>query len=200
MLVIMKGSPCEHCGACVKAPRQHPAKCTVLWQICLMHLKLASVRICQVWISFRKYSAPSWTHNSERWTGRTRRGKPKNNRPLCKEAKHRERSKARGSRGSRPDNPGAKVEERVGTRTPGRTQPELPHQGAGPAGPSTGNSTKDPTPGLQLGPVHSAGQPRPCHCSFQPRRNGRNPRRRAPPRQHYEQCSSAAYSRCYTRA
>ena len=38
------GSPCEHCGACVKAPRQHPAKCTVLWQICLMHLKLASDR------------------------------------------------------------------------------------------------------------------------------------------------------------
>ena len=29
------GSPCEHCGATIKAPRQHPAKCTVLWQISL---------------------------------------------------------------------------------------------------------------------------------------------------------------------
>ena len=25
------GSPCEHCGAITKAPRQHPAKRTVLW-------------------------------------------------------------------------------------------------------------------------------------------------------------------------
>ena len=36
------GSPCEHCSAVTKAPRQHPAKCTVLWQVCLMHLKLRS--------------------------------------------------------------------------------------------------------------------------------------------------------------
>ena len=33
------GSPCEHCGATIQASRQHPAKCTVLWQISLMYLK-----------------------------------------------------------------------------------------------------------------------------------------------------------------
>ena len=38
------GSPCEHCGAVTKAPRQHPAKCTVLWQISLMRLKLLAAR------------------------------------------------------------------------------------------------------------------------------------------------------------
>ena len=38
------GSPCEHCGATIQAPRQHPAKCTVLWQISLMHLKLQADR------------------------------------------------------------------------------------------------------------------------------------------------------------
>ena len=34
------GSPCNHCGATTKAPRQHPAKCTVLWQVSVMSLKL----------------------------------------------------------------------------------------------------------------------------------------------------------------
>ena len=29
-------SPCEHCGSRVKAYRQHPSKCSVLWQISLM--------------------------------------------------------------------------------------------------------------------------------------------------------------------
>ena len=38
------GSPCEHCGATIQASRQHPAKCTVLWQISLMHLKLQADR------------------------------------------------------------------------------------------------------------------------------------------------------------
>ena len=33
------GSPCEHCGAVTKAPRQHPSKCTVLWQLCVLHLR-----------------------------------------------------------------------------------------------------------------------------------------------------------------
>ena len=32
-------SPCDHCGAAVKAYRQHPSKCPTLWQICLMSLK-----------------------------------------------------------------------------------------------------------------------------------------------------------------
>ena len=36
------GAPCEHCGTQVKAARQHPAKCTVLWQICVMHLSKCS--------------------------------------------------------------------------------------------------------------------------------------------------------------
>ena len=38
------GSPCEHCGATIQASRQHPAKCTVLWQISLMYLKLQADR------------------------------------------------------------------------------------------------------------------------------------------------------------
>ena len=38
------GSPGEDCGAVTKAPRQHPAKCTVLWQISLMRLKLLAAR------------------------------------------------------------------------------------------------------------------------------------------------------------
>ena len=36
------GAPCEHCGTHVKATRQHPAKCTVLWQICVLHLSKCS--------------------------------------------------------------------------------------------------------------------------------------------------------------
>ena len=47
------GSPCEHCGATIQASRQHPAKCTVLWQISLMYLKLQ-----WRWNSYRKSSAP----------------------------------------------------------------------------------------------------------------------------------------------
>ena len=37
-------SPCEHCGSSIKAYRQHPSKCSVLWQISLMSLKLSSDR------------------------------------------------------------------------------------------------------------------------------------------------------------
>ena len=33
------GSPCEHFGAVTKAPRQHPSKCTVLWQLCVLRLR-----------------------------------------------------------------------------------------------------------------------------------------------------------------
>ena len=37
------GSPCDHCGATTKAPRQHPAKCTVLWHV--MSLKLTEAGV-----------------------------------------------------------------------------------------------------------------------------------------------------------
>ena len=37
-------SPCEHCGSRVKAYRQHPSKCSVLWQISLMSLKMGTDR------------------------------------------------------------------------------------------------------------------------------------------------------------
>ena len=33
------GPPCPHCGSRSKAPRQHPSKCTVLWQLCMLHLR-----------------------------------------------------------------------------------------------------------------------------------------------------------------
>ena len=33
------GSPCVHCGTTIKAPRQHPSKCTLLWQLCVLHLE-----------------------------------------------------------------------------------------------------------------------------------------------------------------
>ena len=32
------GSPCPHCQAITKAPRQHLSKCTVLSQLCMLHL------------------------------------------------------------------------------------------------------------------------------------------------------------------
>ena len=32
------GSPCLHCGSKSKASWQHPSKCTVLWQLCVLHL------------------------------------------------------------------------------------------------------------------------------------------------------------------
>ena len=50
------GSPCLHCGSKSKESRQHPSKCTVLWQLCVLHLYnlrygggLGNVRMFRPW-------------------------------------------------------------------------------------------------------------------------------------------------------
>ena len=152
------GSPCEHCSAVTKAPRQHPAKCTVLWQICLMHLKLRNDRTGDGGASASLRPAdegPAGSHGvgtDDEEGSRTGIG------PCRARQGSQDRAGQRAPASAGPSKQ-TTLAQRWGQGTWSRNpQPDLLDQSTGQTSTATGDGAQDPTPGLQLGALHSTGQ------------------------------------------
>ena len=148
-------SPCEHCGATIQA--SHPAKCTVLWQISLMHLKLQADRngAGAATGSLR----PLGDGTAElHGVGAGEKGSRAQLGPF-----RSQQSLANGTRQGAPVAAGPHKQTTLAQRwwkgTPLRwPQSDLSDQGAGLASTTTGDGDQDPPTGLQLGALRPTGQ------------------------------------------
>ena len=145
-------SPCEHCGVTVKAYRQHPSKCSVLWQISLMSLKLHLGRS---------------SHGTTTGDVRTFGGRPAQHDGLGAEQEgsrqgvgpfRSEQSTTHGTRKGAPRTCGplkqTTLAQSWGKGAPIRGPPSKPHgESPGKASASARNSPQNPETGLQLGSV-----------------------------------------------